>query len=146
MARFKASLDTMCSPEATFAYLSDFSSTAEWDPNVVAAERLGDGPLGEGTEFRLVTSFAGHKSPITYRIVEYDPPHAVSFRGENATTLTLERITFEPAAGGTRIVYEANLTLRGVLKLAEPLLGLLLSRLGKRAIAGLRRTLEAGPV
>jgi len=46
MARYKASLDTPRPPDEVFAYLSDFSTTAEWDPGVVEAERLGD-PIGQ---------------------------------------------------------------------------------------------------
>ncbi len=99
MARYKATVDTPRPPDEVFAYLSDFSTTAEWDPGVVEAERLGDAPVHEGTEFRLVADFLGRKTPLTYRIVEYDPPHAVTFRGENSTVVSLDRITFEPSDG-----------------------------------------------
>jgi hypothetical protein len=39
MAGYRAALDTQQSREDVFAYLSDFSTTAEWDPGVVRAER-----------------------------------------------------------------------------------------------------------
>ena len=65
------------------------------DAGVVEAERLNDAAVGEGTEFRLVAEFLGRKTALTYRIVEYDPPHAVTFRGENATVISNDRITFE---------------------------------------------------
>jgi carbon monoxide dehydrogenase subunit G len=125
-----------------FAYLSDFSSTQEWDPGVTEAERLGDAPVREGTEFRLLASFLGRQTPLTYRIVEYDPPSAVTFRGESSTVVSLDRITFEPSDGGTRITYDADLALKGPFKLADPLLGVAFKRVGARALAGLRRTLE----
>jgi carbon monoxide dehydrogenase subunit G len=144
MAHYNASLDTARSPEEMFAYLSDFSTTVEWDPGVVEAERLGDAPVREGTEFRLVAVFLGRKAPLAYRIVEYDPPSAVTFRGENSTVVSLDRITFEPSGGGTRIVYDADLALKGTLKLADPLLRVAFKRVGARALAGLRRTLEDG--
>ncbi len=141
MAHYKASLDTARSPEEMFAYLSDFSTTVEWDPGVVEAERLGDAPVREGTEFRLVAVFLGRKTPLAYRIVEYDPPGTVTFRGENSTVVSLDRIKFEPFGGGTRIVYDADLALKGPLKLADPLLRVAFKRVGARALAGLRRTL-----
>jgi carbon monoxide dehydrogenase subunit G len=144
MARYKASLDAKRPPDAAFAYLSDFSTTREWDPNVVDAERVGADPIAEGTEFRLFTSFAGRRSSITYRIVEFDPPHAVTFRGENAIVVSLDRITFEPIAGGTRIVYDADLRLKGLLKIGDPLLARALNRLGRQALAGLQRTIGDG--
>jgi carbon monoxide dehydrogenase subunit G len=144
MAHYKASLDTPRPPEEMFAYLSDFSTTAEWDPGVIEAERLGEEPVREGTEFRLLAKFLGRKTPLTYRIVEYDPPTAVTFRGESPTVVSLDRITFEPSNGGTRITYDADLTLNGALKLADPLLRLAFKRVGARALAGLRRALQEG--
>jgi len=74
MARYKASLDTPRPPDEVFAYLSDFSTTAEWDPGVVEAERLGDPPIAEGSEFWLVADFLHRKTTLTYSIIEYDPP------------------------------------------------------------------------
>lgn len=53
MAHYNASVDTLRPPDEIFAYLSDFSSTQEWDPGVIEAQRLGDAPIRKGTEFRL---------------------------------------------------------------------------------------------
>jgi carbon monoxide dehydrogenase subunit G len=144
MAHYNASLDTPRPPDEMFAYLSDFSSTQEWDPGVIKAQRLGDAPVRKGTEFRLLTSFLGRKIPLIYRIVEYDPPSAVTFRGESSTVISLDRITFEPSEMGTRITYDADLALKGRFKLAGPLLRVAFKRVGDRALAGLRETVGAG--
>ena len=122
MARYKATVDTPSSPDEAFAYLSDFSTAEEWDPGTVRSRTPRRGQLGEGTEFRLVADFLGRKTTLTYRIVEYDPPNAVTFRGENSSVVSLDRITFEPSDGGTRITYDADLKLKGPFKLADPLL------------------------
>jgi len=145
MARYKASVDTPRPVDEVFAYLSDFSTAEEWDPSTVEAERIGDGPLGEGAEFRIVAVFLGRKSTLTYRIVEYDPPHAVTFRGENSTVVSLDRITFEATDPGTRIVYDAALTLKGPLKVVDPLFGLAFKGVGDHALAGLRTALGRLP-
>ncbi|MGB0097938.1 MAG: SRPBCC family protein [Solirubrobacteraceae bacterium] len=141
MAHYNASLETPHPLEEVFAYLSDFSSTAEWDPGVVEAQRVGDAPLREGTEFQVVAAFLGRETRLTYRIIEYDPPNAVTLRGESSTVVSLDRITFEPSGEGTRITYDADLALKGPLKLADPLLGLAFNRVGDRALAGMRKTL-----
>jgi hypothetical protein len=130
MARYTASIQTPRSPDETFAYLSDFSTTQEWDPGV-EAQRVGDGPIGEGTRFRVVADFLGRKATLTYRIVEFVPGQAVTLRGENATVVSLDRMTFAPAGEGTR-VYDADLALKGLLRIADPLLGLAF-RAGQRA-------------
>jgi carbon monoxide dehydrogenase subunit G len=141
MARYKATFDTPHSPDEVFAYLSDFANAQEWDPGTVESERLGGGPLGEGTEFRLLASFLARKTTLIYRIVEYDPPTAVTFRGENASAVSLDRITFEPSDGGTRVTYDADLTLKGWLRVADPLLALAFKRVGDQALAGMRKTI-----
>jgi len=142
MARYKATVDTQQTPDEVFAYLSDFSSSAEWDPGVLEAERLGDAPVAEGSEFRLVADFLRRKTTLTYSIVEYEPPSAVTLRGENSSVVSLDRITFEPWDGGTRITYDADLALKGPVKLADPLLALAFERVGDRALAGMRKTLR----
>jgi carbon monoxide dehydrogenase subunit G len=144
MAHYNASVDTPRPPDEVFAYLSDFSTTEEWDPGVVEAERVGNAPVCEGTEFRLVATFLGRKTPLTYRIIEFDPPGAVTFRGESSTLVSLDRITLEPFDEGTRITYDAHLSLKGAFKVADPLIGLVFSRVGDRALAGLRKTLGEG--
>jgi hypothetical protein len=69
-----------------------------------------NGPtVGGGTEFRLVAEFLGRKNELTYRIVEYDPPYAVTFGGENATVVSRDRITFEAIDAGTRVTYDGEL-------------------------------------
>jgi carbon monoxide dehydrogenase subunit G len=142
MAHYNASVDTPRPLEEVFAYLSDFSTTAEWDPGVVEAERLTEPPIREGSEFRLLARFLGRETPLTYRVVEFDPPKAVTLRGENSSVVSLDRMTFEPAGEGTLITYDAKLSLKGPMKLADPLLGLAFKRVGDRALAGLRQTLK----
>ena len=141
MAHYRGSIDTQQSREELFAYLSDFSTTRGWDPSVVEAQRLNSQAVGEGTEFRLVAVFLGRKNKLTYRIVEYDPPRAVTFIGENPTVISRDRITFETTTDGTRVTYDADLALKGPLRIADPLLGLAFKRVGDRALDGLRQTL-----
>ena len=141
MANYRATLVTQLPAEEVFAYLSDFSNTKEWDPSTAQAERVDDGPIGEGSEFRLVTAFLGRESAITYRVLEYNPPSTVSFRGENPTVVSLDRVTVASTGTGARITYDARLTLKGLLKLVDPLLALAFKRVGDRALAGMRATL-----
>ena len=141
MAHYRATIDIQQPREDVFGYLSDFSTTEQWDPGVVEAKRVNGAAVGQGAEFRLVAEFLGRKTPLTYRIVEYDPPHAVAFLGENSTVISRDRITFETTAEGTRVTYDADLALKGPLRIADPLLGVAFTRVGDRALAGLRRTL-----
>ena len=100
MARYRASIETVWTPDEAFAYLSDFRTSAEWDPGVVEADRVGAAPVGEGTEFRLVAEFLGRKAPLIYRVVEFDPARAVTFVSEGAKVVSRDRITFETSPPG----------------------------------------------
>lgn len=143
MARYTATLETDRPVDDVFAYLADFSTTEEWDPGVVRARRNGGGEVAVGTTFDLVASFLGRENEITYEVTELDAPRAVTVRGENATVVSLDRITTEPHEGGTRITYDADLSMKGPLKLFDPVLKLAFDRVGDRALAGLRETLAA---
>jgi carbon monoxide dehydrogenase subunit G len=141
MAHYRATIDVHQPRDDVFTYLSDFSTAEQWDPGVIEARRVNGAAVGLGSEFRLVAKFLGRENELTYRIVEYDAPRAVTFLGENATVVSRDRITFDEIVDGTRVTYDADLALKGRLRIADPLLGLAFSRVGDRALAGLRRTL-----
>jgi carbon monoxide dehydrogenase subunit G len=142
MARYTATIATPRPIDEVFAYLSDFSSTLEWDPGVVEAQRLDDNPPANGSEFRIVAKFLGRRASLLYKIVEFDPPRLVTFRGANASVISLDRLTFENFGGGTQVTYDAELSLRGPFKIADRLLALAFARVGDRALNGLRETLS----
>jgi len=141
MANYTATIATPRPISEVFDYLSDFSSTLEWDPGVVEAERLSDGPIGLGSEFRIVAEFLGRRNSLLYRVIEYDAPNLLTFRGASATVVSLDRLTFESFGAGTQLTYNAELTLKGPFRLADPLLALAFRRVGDRALAGLRQVL-----
>ena len=143
MARYTTRVQSRQPAEEAFAYLSDFSTTAEWDPGVVEAERLTAGPLGEGSEFRVVARFMGRKVPLTYVVTEYEAPTRIVLRGESSTVVSLDEITVSHADDGALVTYDARLTLKGPLRVADPLLGLVFKRIGDRAAAGMRGALGA---
>jgi carbon monoxide dehydrogenase subunit G len=141
MARYVATVDSPRPPAKVFDYVADFTTNAQWDPGTMSSERLDEGPVGPGAAFRLVVSFMGRTSRLTYRIVEYDRPNVVTFRGENAAVVSLDRIVVEPRSGGTRLTYTATLTPKGPTRLVHPLLALAFRRVGDNALRGLRAAL-----
>jgi carbon monoxide dehydrogenase subunit G len=145
MARYVTTIDSPRAPEELFAYLSDFSNAKEWDPGVVEASREGTGQVAVGTAFRLVAAFMGRKVPLTYVVTVLEAPRTVTFRGENASVVSLDTISFEPHGEGTRVTYDADLRLKGPAQLADPLLKLVFTRIGDKAAAGLHEALQGRP-
>jgi hypothetical protein len=124
-----------------FDYMATFSNVVEWDPTVVEARPIDAGEQGEGARFHVVVKWLGREISLDYATAEFERPHRVVLRAENSSTISLDTITVEPTDSGSEMTYQAELTLKGALRLLEPIFGLALKRLGDNAAAGLRREL-----
>ena len=143
MPRYTTKIASPMSPADAFAYLSDFATTEEWDPGVARAERLTEGPIREGSEFRVVARFLGRDVPLVYVVETLQTPSRVVLRGENATTVSLDEIRVAPDGTGCEVTYDAKLSFKGVLRVAEPALAVIFRVIGDRAAGGLRQALRA---
>lgn len=139
MARYVATVPSSRGADATFAYLAEFSNAAEWDPGVIRGARLDDGPVGVGSQFDITVKSLGRESSLVYEITAYDPvARRVVLRGSNALVVSVDEIT---VADDAAVTYDADLQLRGPLRLFDPILRLSFSDIGDKAAAGLRGTL-----
>jgi hypothetical protein len=142
MARFRTTISSKRSVEATFDYLADFASAAEWDPATVAAERLDDGPPAVGSRFRLTERFLGRTLVMEYRIVELDRPRRVVLEAELPAVRSVDRITVVAEGDGALLTYDAELAPRtGLAKLLDPVTRLAFKRMASGGADGLRREL-----
>jgi hypothetical protein len=145
MATFHTSLWIPRAPDDVFSFVSDFRNAPRWDPRTYSAAMVTDEPIGIGTLFELQgglltkgvhdelpASLRGNET-LPYEIVEFDPPRVVAFRGETQTTRYHDRIQISEENGGTRLTYDAELTLRGLLEIGEPAFQLLFERIGRDA-------------
>ena len=144
MARYVDAIDLPIPVGEAFDFLADFSRTAEWDPGVESAERVGTGPIGEGSRFRVVVSFLGQRIPFEYVITEMQTPTRLVFVGESEAGRSIDEITFAPTPKGTRVTYEARLELSGMPRLADPILHALFQVVGRVAVRGLRERWASG--
>ena len=142
MTRLREELEVERPIEDVFDLVGDFANTKDWDPGVEESEKITDGPIGVGTRYRVVAVFGGRRLPIEYRVTGWDPPRRVTLEGLGSTFRGIDAIGFEPtSSGGTRITYEADLRLRGPLRLVEPLMRRRFEQTGADAILGMRRAL-----
>jgi carbon monoxide dehydrogenase subunit G len=143
MARFAEVIEVSRPLEQAFAYVADFTTAAEWDPGIVSSRRTsGDG--GVGTTYAVDAEFRGKTLPFAYTVTVLEPNRRIVLHGEGDKATSDDDITFEPTAdGGTRITYDADLRLKGVLRLAEPFLAGAIRTMGAKALAGLKAVLDA---
>jgi carbon monoxide dehydrogenase subunit G len=144
MTRFTRQIDVPTPPDDTFAYVADFSTTAEWDPGIAEARRLDDGPLRVGSRFEVAYGFGKRRLPIAYTITAFVPPSRIVLEGIGARFRGTDDIRFAPGPhGGTRIRYIAELELRGIARAAEPLMRGRFEKVVDDGSSGLATTLRA---
>ncbi len=124
-----------------FDYVADFANAAEWDPGVESATKLTDGPVAVGTRFEVDVKTGPTTSRMEYVVEALEPPTRVVLKGEGTLIEAVDDIEFSDAGGGTRISYTADITFKGPLSLAEPLMKGRLEKIGEKAVAGLRKVL-----
>ena len=107
--KLQRSLETNASPEAVFAYLSDFTNTNEWDPGTVHTELVsGDG--GVGTTYHNVSKFMGRETE--YRVFYSETQDGNMVRGDRVTGETVSiRLQAAPGEPALRWHWDTPLTL-----------------------------------
>jgi len=149
MAHYHATIRSRRPAPDTFDYLATFSNAAQWDPGVLAGEQIDPGQVGVGTRFRLVVPFLGRRLPLTYKVTRHVPDREVVLAAESRLLRATDRIVVVPDAesdgDGATVSYDADVRLRGPLRVLDPLLRKGFRAVGDRATAGLTRTLTTGP-
>jgi Polyketide cyclase / dehydrase and lipid transport len=149
MATYEATIPSARPADETFGYVATFSNAAHWDPGVRSGQALDAGQIRVGSRYRLVVSFLGRGLPLTYHVTSYSAENReVVLDAASGLLRARDRITvrpFRPADGpaGSRslVSYRADVTMRGPLRLLEPLLSRGFAAVGDRAAAGLARIL-----
>lgn len=141
MIEMARTVSTAAQPAAVFAYLSDFTTTEQWDPGSVRTVRVcGDG--GVGTRYANTSTFAGRSTDVDYEVVALTPGRSLTLRGTNSSLVAHDTITVSPAPGGSRFTYHIEFAFQGLLRYAEPVLRLAVWRLVSNGAQGLQRELD----
>ena len=146
MTRLVEHLETTASQESSFAFIADFANAMHWDPGVATSEQISDGPAGVGTRYRLGVKLGSRVAPMEYEITRFEPPARVVLVGSGSGVTAVDEIRFSPARSGTgtRIDYTADIRLRGLMRLVQPFLGRAFDAIGRNAMDGMQRALDAG--
>jgi carbon monoxide dehydrogenase subunit G len=136
--KYTREIEVAGDPDAVFAYLADFTNTAEWDPGIVEARRLTEGPTTAGSRFEVVALFRGKRQRFEYVVTEYDERRRlIVLHGEGTKASSDDVISVAEASGRTYVSYEANLRLKGAYRVAEPFVRSAFARMADAALDGL---------
>ncbi len=142
MARYIVQVRTPMPPSEAFAYMADLTNFAEWDPGVDRVEQVeGDG-AGLGAAFDVAVKVPGRTMTLRYETTAFDTEATtMTAVAQNAFMTSEDTVTVEADGKGSIVTYDAELNLRGLLGLSDPLLALTFKQIGDRAAAGLVETL-----
>ena len=142
MARFLTRIESNLSQPDAFAYMADFANARVWDPSVSEAKRVGDAPVGQGSQFELIARFAGRDVPLRYEIVVFESPQQVVLEAKRPGFVSRDTISVEASGDGSVIRYDAILAFSGIGRLFDPVMQLIFRRVGANATAGMRAALN----
>src|ERR1700684_82260 len=97
--------------EKVFAYLSDCTTTTEWDPGTVTTV-LDRGDGGIGTTYLNTSAFLGRTTQLTYVVRELVPGERIRLQGENQTVIATDTMSFRSVQAGTEVTHTGGLTFR----------------------------------
>jgi hypothetical protein len=141
VAQYLARIESPWTAERTFAFMADMRQFAHWDPNIKSVTQVRREGAGEGSAWDVTVRGLMGDITLRYETVAYAPPRRVVLRAATRRMESLDEVRIETDGRQVVIVYDAQLWLRGPLAVLNPLLGLVLRRIGNRAAAGLRELL-----
>lgn len=140
MIEMQREVTTTVTPGEAFAYLSDFTTTEQWEPGTVRTIRIsGDG--GVGTRYVNTSLLAGRTSDLEYEVIGVTPGRSIQLRGQSDSLITHDTITVIPHPIGSKITYRIEYAFQGLLRLGEPLLRRPVANLMDKGVEGLQREL-----
>ncbi|MDH3604033.1 MAG: SDR family NAD(P)-dependent oxidoreductase, partial [Candidatus Tectomicrobia bacterium] len=122
-----------------FAYVSEFSRIAQWDPAVARGIKRTPGVPGVGSEYQIDMK-AGFS--LQYRIIEFEEDSRMLMTVDSRFFTAREEIRFEATGNDTRLRYIANFDFPAPLAAFNRVYPAAMDRVGKSAMAGLKEALE----
>jgi uncharacterized protein YndB with AHSA1/START domain len=143
MARVEGEITIHRPVEAVFDFFADETNEPRYNPSMLRAERISDGPIGKGTRFATDLKMMGRTIAMTVEFMRFERPWLLASTTRSSAVRTEGELTFEPVDGGTRMRWSWDVRPHSPLKLITPLIG----RFGRRqeqAIWGeLKRLLQS---
>ena len=143
IARYTATERAGWDRDVAFTYFAEFTSVSDWDPSIVRSERTAGEPRTVGTRYEVEFEAAGRSFALDYEPVEVEAPERIVLRAESRLLTSVDTMSFADTGDGCEVTYDADITLKGPLKLIDPLFAIGFNRNGDKAREGLRRRLDA---
>lgn len=128
--------------EEVFNFVTDFRNDKAWWKLVSHTEMVTPGEFGVGSEFVQSARVLFITIRGRLRVLEWDPPNWIRYRGESKQLSYNLLYTFEAVEGGTRFSQDAHLEIKGILRVFYPLTVWFINRAQHRYFPILKQVLE----
>lgn len=143
MPRYTTTVHSAMPPADAFAYMARFEHLRDWDPSATEAVAL-DGAPAAGSRYDVSIRFGKGVQQLRYTVRDYDPPRMIRLFADAGRYTSTDTITVAPDGDGSAVTYDAVITLKGLLRLAAPLVASRFRAAGDAARDGMARVLNPG--
>lgn len=107
-----------------FDMVADERNEPRYNPRIVRAEKVSEGPVGAGSRFVAEPKGMGAKGEMTLQIVGYDRPHRLRNVVRSSYMRVDGTLNFDEIEGGTRLRWDWDMALVGRMRVLSPILTL----------------------
>ena len=144
MARISGEVMIDAPVDEVFDLVADERNEPRYNPRIVRAEKVSEGPVGRGTLFVAEPKSMGARGEMTVEVMEYDRPRRLHNVIRSSYMQVDGTLAFEEADGGTRLTWDWDMGLVGPMRLLSPVLAVVGPSWERRNWMGLKRYIESG--
>lgn len=142
MARIEGEIIIGRPVKAVFDFAADQRNEPRYNPRMLRADKVSDGPVGKGTVFRSTAKSMGRGAEMRIELTGYDRPGRLASRTATKQADIAGALTFDPVPGGTRMRWSWSVHPKGAARLLAPVITWIGRRQEQAVWAGMKRYLE----
>ena len=128
--------------EDVFDYVADECNEPRYNAQMRHAEKISDGPIGVGTQYRAEVVSGGRPVSMVIEVTAYERPGRLASMTTMSAMDVAYTLTFGPVREGTRTRWSGEIEPHGMLKRIGPLVAWMGRRQELRIWTGLKGLLE----
>jgi hypothetical protein len=101
-------------------FVADERNEPRYKRQMRRAEKISEGPIGVGTQYRAEVVSAGRPVPMIIEFTGYDRPRRLASSTRMSSMQIQYTLAFEPVPEGTRMRWSGDVEPGGILKLMSP--------------------------
>lgn len=126
-------------PEVVWKVMIDVEKWPEWTASMRKIELMGDAPFGKGSSARVAPRMAPRG---VWTVTEFEENRSFTWEAKSANSVALAEHVIEPVDGGSRVTLSATVSGSWILKVAAPVLAIVVRRGVRQEAEGLKRRSE----